>query len=88
MTHSNGDLTMENQEIVEEIYEEPEVNWFTLSKEEVKEKLSTSSNNGLSSAEVKTRFENYGPNELKAGEKRPRWKVFLDQFKDVYRSCL
>ncbi len=74
---------MENQEIVDEIQTEPVVNWFTLSKEEVIERLSTSSNNGLSSAEVKTRFEKYGPNELTAAEKRPRWKVFLDQFKDV-----
>ncbi|QEE18065.1 cation-translocating P-type ATPase [Promethearchaeum syntrophicum] len=74
---------MENQEIVEEIPIEPEINWFTLSKEEVEKNLSTSSNSGLSSAEVKTRFEKYGPNELKAEEKRPRWKVFLDQFKDV-----
>jgi len=74
---------MDTEVIVEEIVEEPEEKWFILPKEEVEEKLSTSSINGLSSAEVKTLFEKYGPNELMAEEKRPRWKVFLDQFKDI-----
>jgi len=74
---------MVTQEYIEKLKEEPEIKWFTLSKEEVEEKLTTSSINGLSSAEVKTRYEKYGPNELTAEKKRPRWKVFLDQFKDV-----
>ena len=74
---------MDTQEIIEEIPEEPEVKYFLLSIEEVEEKLATSIIDGLSSAEVSTRLEKYGPNELTAEEKRPRWKVFFDQFKDI-----
>ena len=56
--------------------------WFLLTAEEVEKKLSTSFTDGLSNEEVLIRKEKYGPNELQAGEKTPRWKVFLQQFQD------
>jgi Ca2+-transporting ATPase len=37
---------------------------------------------GLSSEEAKRRLEEYGPNELKEGEKKTPLGMFLDQFKD------
>ena len=63
--------------------EEEQENWFLLSPQEVEEKLSTSMSDGLTSTEATARLETYGYNELTASEKRPRWKVFFDQFKDV-----
>ena len=63
--------------------EEEQEKWFLLSPEEVEDKMQTSMSDGLTSTEVTTRLETYGYNELTASEKRPRWKVFLDQFKDV-----
>ena len=68
---------------IQQVIEEPQEMWFMHSIKEVEEKLNTSMTTGLSSAEAKARIEKYGPNELTAEEKRPRWKVFLDQFKDV-----
>ena len=41
-----------------------------------------SSIQGLSSEEAKKRLEEYGPNELKEGEKKTPLGMFLDQFKD------
>lgn len=63
--------------------EEEQENWFLLSPKEVEDKLQTSMSDGLTSTEATARLETYGYNELTASEKRPRWKVFLDQFKDV-----
>ncbi|MHA1675538.1 MAG: cation-translocating P-type ATPase [Promethearchaeota archaeon] len=68
---------------VEEVPVVPDIPWWSMSIPEVETKLATSTNNGLSTAEVQKRLEEYGHNELQAEEKRPRWKVFLDQFKDV-----
>ena len=59
------------------------MNWFTMDATEVEKELKTSLSNGLFSADAKTRLDTYGYNELEAGTSRPRWKVFLDQFKDI-----
>lgn len=76
---------METQEVTEvsEVPEVPETPWWSMSIPEVEENLATSVKTGLSSDEAQKRLEKYGYNELQAEEKRPRWKVFLDQFKDV-----
>ncbi len=37
---------------------------------------------GLSADEVSRRFETYGPNELRAEEKTPAWRLLLSQFND------
>ncbi|MHA2002158.1 MAG: cation-translocating P-type ATPase [Promethearchaeota archaeon] len=73
---------METQEIeVEPVQEEEK--WFMLTPKEVEEKLDTSMENGLTQEKAAAHLEKYGYNELEAKEKRPRWKVFLDQFKDI-----
>ncbi|QEE14674.1 cation-translocating P-type ATPase [Promethearchaeum syntrophicum] len=56
--------------------------WFLLTPKETEEKLQSSLTEGLSSSESLTRLEKYGPNELQAGKKTPRWLVFLQQFQD------
>ncbi len=38
---------------------------------------------GLSADEVERRRQQYGRNELPEGEKRPKWKLLLDQFRNV-----
>src|SRR5690606_29704832 len=38
---------------------------------------------GLSADEVERRREQYGANVLPEGEKRPKWKLLLDQFRNV-----
>ena len=38
---------------------------------------------GLSVSQVDERREQYGPNALPEGEKRPKWKLLLDQFRNV-----
>ncbi|WP_457558879.1 cation-translocating P-type ATPase [Candidatus Harpocratesius sp.] len=71
--------TQENE--VKPVQEEPK--WFLLAPEEVEKKLGTSMEKGLTQEQAALHLEKYGYNELQAKEKRPRWKVFLDQFKDV-----
>lgn len=56
-------------------------NWYNLEIDKVYETLKTSEE-GLSSQEVKQRIEEYGPNELQEKKKKPKWQIFLHQFKD------
>ena len=55
--------------------------WHQKGLKEAVEDLGTSLQ-GLSSEEAKKRLEEYGPNELKEGEKKTPLGMFLDQFKD------
>ncbi len=45
--------------------------------------LNVSPESGLSAAEAHQRLEKYGPNAIAEGQKKSRWAIFLDQFKDV-----
>ena len=56
--------------------------WFHLSEEEALGRLEAA-RYGLSSREAAVRKEEFGPNALRAGEKRSALQVFLDQFKDL-----
>ncbi|RPJ36341.1 MAG: ATPase, partial [Planctomycetaceae bacterium] len=56
--------------------------WHTLSVEQVRSQLHTTSA-GLSSAEAARRLVEYGPNELQAGRRTPAWALLLGQFKNV-----
>jgi Ca2+-transporting ATPase len=67
----------------EAVQPQMEEKWFALSAKEVESKLATSITQGLSTAEAQARSQKYGFNELLQGEKTPRWKVFLEQFKDT-----
>lgn len=56
--------------------------WHQLSLEDLFVALRTTSK-GLNPEEVKLRRDTYGLNELIEKEKKPAWKLFLLQFKDV-----
>lgn len=55
---------------------------YQLSKEEVRQKVN-GSQEPLTEAQVAENQNVYGFNELLDGEKKPVWKIFLEQFKDV-----
>ncbi len=57
-------------------------NWYSISVEDVENKLNTSASEGLKSDEVLKRQEQYGFNELKEGKKKSIFIKFLEQFKD------
>ena len=48
----------------------------------VAQSLGVDLNTGLSQAEAKRRLDKYGPNELASAPPVPKWKKFLEQFKD------
>lgn len=56
-------------------------NFHVLTEEDTLSKLG-STREGLSAAEAKTRLDQHGKNELKAGEQRSLLQKFLEQFKD------
>jgi P-type Ca2+ transporter type 2C len=55
--------------------------WHTLEAAEVAERLGVTPATGLSTAEVAERTAEHGPNRLAEPARRPRWKLFLDQFR-------
>ena len=57
-------------------------NWFKKSLEEVKNKLGTDLENGLTTEQVELAKEKYGLNELKAKKKKTLFQKFVEQFKD------
>lgn len=57
--------------------------FYQLTVNEAVSKLETNLKSGLSEKEAQKRFEQYGPNELKEGKRRPMAFRFLDQFKDL-----
>jgi P-type Ca2+ transporter type 2C len=57
--------------------------WYSLTKDEVVQRLGTSEESGISDEEAARRLEEYGPNELVEKERISPLKIFLDQFKDL-----
>jgi len=55
--------------------------WHSVSNEQVLERLSTSAD-GLVSAEAQQRLAAQGPNEIEEQQRRPPWRMLLDQFTD------
>jgi Ca2+-transporting ATPase len=55
--------------------------WHTLPATEVAAGLGVDVGEGLSSSDVRERTERYGPNRLAEPPQRPRWKLFVDQFR-------
>ncbi len=51
--------------------------------EEVANAFEVERTRGLSADEVERRRATHGPNTLPEGERRPRWKLLLDQFRNV-----
>lgn len=56
--------------------------WYSLSTEEVKSKLNTDIEKGLEKDEVEKRRIQYGKNEIVSKNKKPIWKMILEQFTD------
>ena len=57
--------------------------WYQLDIEQTLAELKTDLKNGLSTAEVKKRLQEYGPNQLiERGMKSP-WRILLDQFTEL-----
>jgi Ca2+-transporting ATPase len=55
--------------------------WYSVSNEQVFEQLSTSAD-GLASVEAQKRLAVQGPNEIEEQQRRPPWRMLLDQFRD------
>ncbi|MEM0337692.1 MAG: calcium-translocating P-type ATPase, PMCA-type [Candidatus Caldarchaeum sp.] len=65
-----------------------EVNWHSLSVEEVVARLGTDPVNGLSSEEAQRRLKIFGPNELEPPKKTSPIKIFLKQFANILIGIL
>ncbi|MFN3678118.1 cation-translocating P-type ATPase [Thermosynechococcus sp.] len=61
----------------------PQAVWHALSADEVISRLGSDRQEGLSFAEVERRQAAYGRNELIDNGRRPRWQIFIDQFRNV-----
>lgn len=56
--------------------------WYQMSSDEVRQKVN-GSQEPLSEKKIQKNQETYGMNELIDGERKPVWKIFLEQFQDV-----
>jgi Ca2+-transporting ATPase len=56
--------------------------WHTLGTEDVSKILTTDCETGLSAREARRRLTRYGPNRLLEKAKKPKWRIFLQQFQD------
>ncbi|GAB6181085.1 calcium-transporting P-type ATPase, PMR1-type [Desulfotomaculum defluvii] len=56
--------------------------WFEMKRQDVIDKLGTCPEKGLAEHQAKERLEQIGPNKLLSSERKPPWKMLLDQFKD------
>jgi Ca2+-transporting ATPase len=57
--------------------------WHVLAPEEAATRLAVDPARGLEPAEVVARLTTSGRNELTEAPRRPRWQLFLDQFRNV-----
>jgi len=57
-------------------------NYYQKSIDDVTKNFSVDSTKGLSSKQVQTNRETYGPNKLSEKKADPYWKVFLKSFKE------
>ncbi len=62
--------------------------WHTLSVDRVLRELEGDPQSGLSSAEVASRVERFGPNKLAAGKGESRWHAFSRQYADPMQTVL
>ena len=62
---------------------DPSIEWYRMPSNDVIETIDVDPLLGLASAEVVRRREQYGTNELDETPRRPAWKRFGDQFKDL-----
>jgi Ca2+-transporting ATPase len=62
--------------------------WHTLSADGVLRAEKVDEQCGLSSAEVASRADRFGPNKFDTGTAEPRWRVFLRQYADLMQIVL
>ena len=65
-----------------------QMNWYTMTPEEVGKQLQVDPAKGLSAAEAKQRQQKYGPNKLAGKKKEPGWQAFLRQYRDFMQLLL
>ena len=56
--------------------------WYSLSVEQTEEELKTKVASGLTAEEAEKRKEEYGLNQIVSKNKKPIWKMIIEQFKD------
>lgn len=66
----------------DEVQARPRARYHVRTVQEVVAELGTDISRGLSSEEVVLRQERFGPNELRASETTPPWRMFLAQYND------
>jgi Ca2+-transporting ATPase len=62
--------------------------WHALSADLVLQAEEVGENDGLSSAEVASRAERFGPNKFAEAKTEPRWRAFLRQYADAMQIVL
>lgn len=60
-----------------------EICWHGLDAGDVLQRWKTSAHAGMSSDETRSRQEQYGSNELAQAAPVPRWRKFLNQFREL-----
>jgi P-type Ca2+ transporter type 2C len=68
--------------------DEKPTDWYSLSADEVCQRLDVNPAAGLSSADVTERRERYGPNKLAEEATEPSWQAFLRQYSDLMQLVL
>ena len=64
------------------------VPWHALPSDDVLTRLEVDPAVGLSTSEVRARTSRWGANRLEEATKRPKWLLFLDQFRNVLVAAL
>src|SRR5215203_685837 len=62
--------------------------WFTLSGDDVAQRLGVDSGRGLSAEEAAKRLQQHGPNKFAEAKAEPRWRAFVRQYKDPMQIVL
>ena len=65
-----------------------QMNWYTMTPEEVAKQLQVDPAKGLSAAEAQQRLQKYGPNKLADKKKESGWQAFLRQYRDFMQIIL
>lgn len=61
---------------------------WTLSSQEILNRLDVSADEGLSESAVQDRREQYGENRLQEAKKRSAWQILIEQFKSLIIGLL
>ena len=62
--------------------------WFTLSGDDVAQRLGVDPERGLTAEEAAKRLQQYGPNKFAEAKPEPRWRAFVRQYRDPMQIVL